>query len=238
MRIFVGYGYNPRDQWVETFIFPLVKALGCEVVHGKIAYGAALSDEVLRLIRESDALLAFTTRRDPAGNDQNGQPRFSTHPWVIQELTAALAQNPPLPFVEIREDGVIDLGGMVAALNAQHIAYREAERAACLLAVAEAVGKFRSQAAVTTVRLGPKEVVDQVRQLLDDPAFTCRCRILRGRTELPPQDVPVLPVKGTILVKLRGIQEGDLVRLAVSAGGRTWRSDYESVDTVDIRLEN
>jgi hypothetical protein len=238
MQIFVGYGYNPRDQWIETYIFPLIKALGCGAVHGKIAYGGALSNEVLRLIRDSDALLAFTTRRDPAGNDAAGQPKFSTHPWVIQELTAALAQNPPLPFVEIREDGVMDLGGMVSALNAQHILYRETERAECMLAVAEAVAKFRNQTAVTTVRLGPKEIVEQIRPLLDDPTFSCRCRMLRGRTELPVQDVPVLPVKGTMLVKLRGVQEADLVRLVISAGGRTWRSDYESVDTVDIKLEN
>lgn len=238
MRIFVGYGYNPRDKWVETFIVPLVKALGCDVVHGKVAYGGALSEEVLRLIRECDAMLGFTTRRDPAGNDQNGQPQFSTHPWVIQELAAAMAQNPPLPFVEIREDGVIPTAGMIGALNAQHIPYRETERAECLLAIAEAVALFRGRTSVTTVRVGPREIAAQIKPLVADPSFSCRWRTLRGSAESAPQDAPVLTVKGSILVQLRGLREGDLVSLVISAGGQRWRSDYESVDTVDIRLEN
>jgi hypothetical protein len=48
---------------------------------------------------------------------------------------------------------------------------------------------------------------------------------------------PVLPIKGSLFVQLRGIAEGELVRLSVSAGGRTWRSNYESVDTVDTQLK-
>ena len=49
--------------------------------------------------------------------------------------------------------------------------------------------------------------------------------------------IPVLPIKGGLFVKLRGIVEADLVRLTISAGGRLWRSSYESVDTVDIQLK-
>src|SRR5262249_41829798 len=32
MRLFVSYSYSTRDQWIEEFVFPLVIALGCEVV--------------------------------------------------------------------------------------------------------------------------------------------------------------------------------------------------------------
>jgi hypothetical protein len=42
-------------------------------------------------------------------------------------------------------------------------------------------------------------------------------------------------VKGGLFVKLRGIEEEDLVRVTISARARLWRSDYESVDTVDIQ---
>ena len=42
MRIFVGYGYNERDKWVEDYVLPLLVAFGCEVVHGKAVYGGAL----------------------------------------------------------------------------------------------------------------------------------------------------------------------------------------------------
>jgi hypothetical protein len=64
MRIFVGYGYNERDRWVEDYVFPLVVAFGCEVLHGKSVYGAALTDEVMKALRTSDAVIGFTTRRE------------------------------------------------------------------------------------------------------------------------------------------------------------------------------
>jgi hypothetical protein len=41
MRIFIGYGYNERDKWVEDYAVPLVKAFECEVVHGKAVYGGS-----------------------------------------------------------------------------------------------------------------------------------------------------------------------------------------------------
>ena len=48
MRIFVGYGYNERDKWVEEYVLPLLVALGCEVIHGRAVYGGALPDEVMK----------------------------------------------------------------------------------------------------------------------------------------------------------------------------------------------
>ena len=42
MKIFVGYGYNDRDRWVEQFVFPIIEAFGSEVVAACIR---ALSDD-------------------------------------------------------------------------------------------------------------------------------------------------------------------------------------------------
>jgi hypothetical protein len=36
MRIFVGYGYNDRDKWIEDLVFPLLESFGCDVVEGKV----------------------------------------------------------------------------------------------------------------------------------------------------------------------------------------------------------
>ena len=232
MRVFVGYGYNDRDKWVETYVLPLVKAFGCEVVHGKTVFGGALPDEVFKLIRSSDAMIGFTTRRDPAGKNL-----FSTHPWVVQELTAAHAQDPPIPFVEVREEGVVSPGGVIEAANAQRIDYRETDRTACLVQVAEALRRFRELTSITTVRLGPDMVVGQISPFLDDASFICRCQTLRGGFESAARAIPVFPIRGSLFVQLRGIAERELVRLTVSAGGHTWRSNYESVDTVDIQLK-
>src|SRR5215471_19246121 len=112
MRIFIGYGYDARDKWVETYAVPMARAFGCTVVHGKAVFGGTLPYEIVKLIQASDAMIGFTTRREPAGRNQAGEEQFTTHPWVVQELTASLSQNPPIPFFEIREQGVVSPGGM------------------------------------------------------------------------------------------------------------------------------
>jgi hypothetical protein len=126
MRIFVGYGYNERDKWVEDYVFPLLAALGCEVVHGKSVYGGALPDEVIRAIRTSDAAIGFTTRREP-----DGAGGYRTHEWVVQELLTAHGQDPRIPWVEIREDGVRSPGAILDAANTQRIEYRQEDLAGC-----------------------------------------------------------------------------------------------------------
>lgn len=232
MRIFIGYGYNDRDRWIETYIFPLVEALGCKVVHGKVAYGGALPPEVVDLIRGSDSVIGFTTRRDAAGPNQ-----FTTHPWVVQELVAAYTQSPSIPFVEVREEGVVSPGGMLDAVDAQRIDYRESDRAACLLQTAQALRRLIDKLNVITVRLGPSSIVDQISGSLDDPGFSSVCQVLRGITLLAPQPVPVFPIKGGLFTKLRGIAEGDFVRITVSSRGHIWKSDFETLDFVDVQLK-
>ena len=118
MRIFVAYGYNPRDKWVATYVVPLIQAFSWDVEHGKAVFGGALPEEVLKVIRLCDAMIGFTTRGEAVAAGQ-----FQTHPWVIQELTMAYSQNPRVPFVEVREQGVISPGGAIEAADFQRIDY-------------------------------------------------------------------------------------------------------------------
>lgn len=231
MRIFVGYGYNERDRWIEDYVFPLVVAFGCEVVHGKSVYGGALPDEVMKAIRTSDALIGFTTRRELLVEGQ-----YRTHDWVVQELLTAHTQDPRIPWVEIREQGVISPGGILEAADAQRIDYREDERPGCLVKIAQALRRFQDLTNVTMIRLGPASAVDQISSLLDDRSFLCTCQTLRGTIQLAARPTPVFPIKGGLFVQLRGVARGELVRIAISGRGRSWRSDYESVDTVDVQV--
>jgi hypothetical protein len=230
-QVFIGYGYNDRDSWVERYVVPLVTAFGCTVVHGRAVFGGALPSEITQQIHSSHAMIGFTTRRDLAGHDAGGE-KFTTHDWVVQELITALTHTPPIPFVEVREEGVVPPGGMIDAANFQRIDYREADRAGCLVKIAQALERFR----VVSVRLGPDTLIDQIEPHLEDPSFVCSYQIFRGAAELQPQRVPVLSMQGSLCVDLRGISRNDSVRIIVSAGGRVWRSRYESVDTVDITL--
>ena len=128
-------------------------------------------------------------------------------------------------------------GGAIEAANVQRIDYQEAARAECRVQVAQALRRFLELTGITTVRLGPDAVVGQISPFLDDTSFICRCQTLRGSLETPAHTIPVRPIKGSLFVQLQGIAQGELVRLTVSAGGHTWRSNYESVDTVDIQLK-
>jgi hypothetical protein len=233
MRIFIGYGYNERDKWVEDYVFPLIAAMDCEIVHGKAVYGGTLSEEIIKAIRASDAMIGFTTRREAADNGE-----FHTHEWVVQELTtAATARDPLIPWVEVREEGVRSPGGILEGAGAQRIEYKETDRAGCLVRIAQAVQRFQAQTRITTVRLGPATATDEISALLDDASFHCTCETLRGGRQLPARPIPVFPVQGALLVQLRGLARDEVVRISVFARGRAWRSSYESVDTVDIQLK-
>jgi hypothetical protein len=149
----------------------------------------------------------------------------------------AHGQDPKIPWVEVRQEGVISPGGILEAANAQRIEYRETDRALCLVSIAEALKRLRELSSVTQVRLGPGPAVDQIISLLDHPTFSCTCQVLRGAVQSAPQPAAVVPIKGGLFAQLRGVPEGELIRITISAGGRIWRSSYESIDTVDIQVK-
>jgi hypothetical protein len=235
MRVFIGYGYNDRDKWIEQYVFPLAVAFGCEVVHGKVVYGGPLPGEIVKLIRTCDAMIGFTTRREEIAP---GSGQYRTHDWVVQELVTANAQtDPEIPWVEVRQEGVVSPGGILEGANAQRIDYVEAELAACLVKVAQALGELRDRTSVTTVRLGPATMVEEISELLEDATFSCTCQILHGTNISKPMPIRVYPIRGALFVQLHSLERGAMVRLTITAGTRVWRSSYESVDTVDIQLK-
>ncbi|HEV3210112.1 MAG TPA: hypothetical protein VGY91_07590, partial [Chthoniobacterales bacterium] len=72
MKIFVGYGYNERDEWIEDSAFRLVKAFGDEVTSGKEIFGQILDIGVRDEIARSHALIGFTTRRGRPAHRRGG----------------------------------------------------------------------------------------------------------------------------------------------------------------------
>jgi len=177
-------------------------------------------------------MIGLTTRREVVSANV-----YRTHDWVVQELLIAHAQDPRIPWVEIREEGVLSPGGILESADAQRIDYRQADLATCLVQTAQAVRRFHDLSNVTMIRLGPTSAVEQISLLLEDPSFLCTCHGLRGALQLPPRKTAVYPIKGGVFVQLRGVAQGELVRITISARGRTWRSDYESVDTVDVQVK-
>jgi hypothetical protein len=82
MRVFVGYGYNERDAWVEKHVVPILRAMSIDTVDGKDMHGEVLQEGVKNRIDIADAVIGFCTLRQgqeqaeattPSGNDADRQ---------------------------------------------------------------------------------------------------------------------------------------------------------------------
>jgi len=225
MRLFVGYGYNLRDQWVEAFVFPLLNALGCEVVHGKVMYGDSLAPEIKDTVLGCDALIGFTTRREQVGD------RWTTHRWVVEELATAFNY---IPVVEVREDGIDSQLGMLS--GNQHIVYTEVHRDKCLVEIAQAVCRIREKVSHTTFRLEPSEFTTCFRRFLNKPGLKCSYRVMRRNLESEFRAAKMWPVAGGLAISVEALRAGDLIQVCVSYGDHSWSSDYEPIDAIRISL--
>jgi len=43
MKIFVGFGYHQRDEWIKELVFPLINSFDGDVISGEEIFGAVLS---------------------------------------------------------------------------------------------------------------------------------------------------------------------------------------------------
>ena len=125
---------------------------------------------------------------------------------------------------------------MIEAANFQRIDYRIADRAACLVQIAQALHRLRDRLDLTAIRLGPAATADEIKPLLNDPSFVCRVRTLRGIDESAPRETRVYGIKGGLFLRLRGVA-GSLVEVTIAARGKTWRSEYDAADAVVIDLK-
>ncbi len=108
MKIFVAYGYNNRDAWIPDTINPLIEAFGSEPVDGRELGGELLPPAIEHSIAECDALIAFCTRRE-----ERADHSWTTHQWVLGELTVAVAGNKKV--LEVYENGVARNAGITGS---------------------------------------------------------------------------------------------------------------------------
>jgi len=225
VKIFVGYGYNERDRWIEEFVFPVIEAFDSEVVAGKELAGQNISDGVRRQIQTSHAFIGFLTRRESAGGDH-----WTTHRWVTDELATAL--QVPVPTVEVREVGVDEQGGIAG--DRQHIVYREDHRDRCLLDVVKVIGQWHKRGNIE-LKLAPEGFVDEIRPFLKKPGFQCSYTLMEGDDERE-EHAQVRPITGGLFVNLRNVSRSALIQVNVVANGVTWTSDFEPVNKVQVLL--
>src|SRR5262249_14609234 len=144
MRVFVGYGYNDRDVWIETHVFPILRCAGFTIVHGKDMHGQELQDEVKRRLDLSDAVIGFFTIREGQENAD-----YTSHIWVRDELVYAHAKGKPV--VPIRENGAKVPAALLG--NPQYISLDQGDRLACVAELMTALGRRN----IRRIRLDPAD---------------------------------------------------------------------------------
>jgi hypothetical protein len=118
----------------------------------------------------------------------------------------------------------------------QYISYDAAARDACLVEIAKTLGKWRQQLPVK-LQLQPDNVVSQaIRPHIGKPGFRCIYRIYQNGVESAPKDTSIIPFKGGLFVPVAGLAPLASVQISIDAAGKTWTTDYESVDAVSIVL--
>ena len=226
MRIFVAFGYNPRDHWIEEMVFPLIEAFGSEVLTGEEMQGEQLSQGVLERIGNSDALIAFTTRRDQLKNGT-----WTTHKWVQQELSVAIAK--PMLVAEVREKDVDPQVGVDG--DRQRITYEEANRDKCLVEIVKTIGRWHESVFVD-LQLLPKEFIEAVRPLLKNPRIKCQYKLMEKNRETGPFIATIKPIKGGLFMTASNVPRDALIQIFVECDDKSWNSDYESVNSIGIKL--
>lgn len=229
MRIFVGYHFDPRSQWIKEFVYPLIRAFGDEVVTGENLYGqGGIGPAVTRRIKESHALIGFATRRD-----QRGPGDWSTHRWVTDEIAQAAAFE--LPVVEVRELHVDPQRGI--AEGAQFIPYNESERDKCLVEIVKAIGEFH-RAGLMKLQLLPEECTQEIAPLLDSPRFRSVFKVyVDGDDEASEEkQLRILQLPGGLFATVKNVPQRAFVQVRVECEAKVWTSVFESTDAISIRL--
>jgi hypothetical protein len=226
MRIFVAYGFNERDRWVETFVFPIIQAFDDEVLTGEELHGDQITDAVRRKIQQADALIGFTTRREQLADE-----RWTTHRWVTDEISHALALGRPV--VEVRENGVDEQGGIAG--DRQRIPYTESQRDRCLVELVKAIGGWHRERSVQ-LKLLPEDFTQAAFPLLRNPRLRCSYRLLVDGDESDEFPTRILPITGGLFLRARGVPPEALIQVHIECDGRSWTSSYESIDSLSIAL--
>jgi hypothetical protein len=224
LKVFVGYGYNERDRWIESEVLPILDALGFDILHGKDMHGEQLQEAVKRRIEQSEGLIGFSTLREGQANAE-----FNTHPWVRDEMVYALARH--MPVIEIREEGVRAPAGIIG--DRQRIQFTNENRLACVRELVVALSRWN----VRQIQLIPEGTAQakELRQAFRKAGFQ-----VRYRTRLEGVDSEYFPARldavlGGLYLNARGLPSNALVEVqALLDGQLLLSSDWESVDAVQV----
>jgi len=230
-RVFVGYGYNLRDHWIEDQVIPILKGLGLQILDGKDMHGEVLQEGVKDRIRQCDAFIGFCTLREGHENEA-----FNTHVWVRDEMVYALGlrESRPawLPILEVREEGVHDMAGIVG--DRQYVPLSQNDRLACVAELVTAVSGWYMR----KLQLVPDQGREaDIRNVVRNPQFRARYRTRINGVDSAHRQARVERVKGGIYMQALAVPDDALIEIEGVVNGQVvFSSDWESADAVQVRV--
>ena len=225
MNIFVAYGYNDRDRWIEDMVFPIIRSFESNCITGDGEYQGPITANVLKKITTSDAVIGFATQRKTP-DALPGQ----THQWIITELAAAVALQKPI--VEVRELGVLPQGGLY--MDLERIDYDPEHRDQCLVKIVKAVGSWHKTASVRIQLLPKGWAYDDLRPYLKQ--LKCSYVVKTLNYQAAPEPVQIDPIKGGLFINMPRVSSETTIKVIIEYGDRIWESDFESIDAFGIHL--
>ncbi|MDO7173830.1 hypothetical protein [Mariniflexile sp. AS56] len=230
MKVFVGFGYNDNDNWISEIIIPFIEELGCEVSTGEDMQGEQLSVGVKDRISNSDACIGFLTRRGPV--DANGH--YSTHRWVIEELTLALGLDKAV--FEIRENGVNTQNGILGHL--QRLDFDD--RTKVMLEIAKFISKEKSKLTHKAFILLPSDFTDEIKPHLNSRDTKCLYRFLYKGKFYEEEETKLEKLRQRelgIIVRKIPSEEAQIDIKITGPNGITWSSGFFSIGLMDVQLQ-
>jgi hypothetical protein len=229
MKIFVGFGYHQRDEWIKELVFPLINSFDGDVISGEEIFGAVLSDGVKDKIKECDVLFAMFTPRDEKANG-----RFTTHDWVRDEYLHAINSNKKVvAFIESKVDWNQGMAG-----DRQYVPFAEDKKEKLLVDMANILSQWSKIYVSKRLRfLAPPEFIGEIRPLISRGEVKCTYRYLVGPNESPETEASLIKIAGGICIDLKNPPPvNGMVQVKVVANGINWSSDYESLEFLSINL--
>jgi hypothetical protein len=227
MLVFVGYGYNEQDKWIEERVFPILRCVGFVVVDGRDMHGKVLQEEVKRRLDQADAVIGFFTIREGQGDAD-----FTSHTWVRDEVVYAITRGKPV--IPVKETGVKVPEGLIG--NRQYVPLDQKDRLACVSELLLALGSRK----LRRVRLDPSD--DALRASLwkwrNMAGFTIRYRtqnmegleseFRNGRLELVDQGfyLNLAEVPSRAYIEVEGVLNNEV----------KFGSGWVSTDAVQVRI--
>lgn len=230
MKVFIGFGYNDNDKWIQQLVIPLIEALGCEVITGEDMQGEILSQGVIERIEDSDVCIGFLTKR---GKEANHDGTFPTHKWVIEELTTGL--NKGKPVFEIREKGVDLQKGITG--DRQRFDFDETPKV--LLEVVKFVMKEKNKLSAKIFMLLPLEILAEIRPYLANDDITCSYRFMYKTKYYEPEVTKLEKFQGGYGVIIKKIPNEDaLIEIKIKGPNRlSWSSGFVSVGLINVHIQ-